>query len=240
MDLLIVKNEVVKPQDHLIRLGEFKFSGIDMNGSLTKFDFQEFIGNYLVLLFLRLESEIDFDDVALLTQEKKKFEDLGCQMVGVTSASPLALEMFMENELGGKVGFPILSDKAMVLSMQFGVGLTSGTPVKSTIILDKTMQVRFIQTQRNEINRGVGEIARLVAAYQFTDDTEQALAASWTPDSEGGIIPCDFGGKNKYFKEQFLNGHEGSEGQANVNKEEEESMEEKKQQGGNFLEEKRQ
>jgi len=161
-------------------------------------------------LFLRLESEIDFDDVALLTQEKKKFEDLGCQMVGVTSASPLALEMFMENELGGKVGFPILSDKAMVLSMQFGVGLTSGTPVKSTIILDKTMQVRFIQTHRVEIKSGIGEIARLVAAYQFSHETEQALAADWTPGCKGGIIPCDVEGKNKYYRDIFP-GYEGRE-----------------------------
>ena len=184
MELLIVKNEVIKPQDD--PEPQKKFNGVDVSGSIKEFDLKEEFGKkYIVLLFLRLETEIDFEDVAYLMKEKKSFEDIDCQMVGVTSASPLAIKMFMENEFGGKLSFPILSDKAMDLSMQFGVGLTSGFPVKSTIILDKTMQVRFIQTQRNEINRGVGEIARLVAAYQFTDDTEQALAASWTPDSEG-------------------------------------------------------
>jgi len=209
MELLIVKNEVIKPQDD--PEPQKKFNGVDVSGSIKEFDLKEEFGKkYIVLLFLRLETEIDFEDVAYLMKEKKSFEDIDCQMVGVTSASPLAIKMFMENEFGGKLSFPILSDKAMDLSMQFGVGLTSGFPVKSTIILDKTMQVRFIQTQRVEIKRGVGEIARLVAAYQFSDETEQALAAGWTPGCKGGIIPCDVEGKNKYYRDIFP-GYEGRE-----------------------------
>ena len=209
MEFLMVKNKVVKPQDTIATIQGI-FTGIDLTGFDRKFDFKEFEGKYLVIFFLPLDSKTDFEDLAQLMKEKEKFEELDCQMVGVTSCNPFALKMIIDKQLGGAVRFPLFCDKDLSLSMMFGVALRCGTPAKGTIILDKTGQVRFTQTQNSDVERNVGEIVRLVTAYQFSDDNEAALKAGWTPNSEFGIIPCDSEGKEKYYQEVYA-GHVGSQ-----------------------------
>ena len=202
MDFLTVKNEVLKPQDTITAI-HGTFTGIGLTGSERKFDFREFGENYRVIFFLPLDSETDFEEVAQLMKENEMFEELGCQMIGVTSCGPFALKMIIEKELKGVIKFPLLCDKDLSLSMIFGVALKCGTPAKGTVILDKSGQVRFIQTQRNDIRRSVDETLRLVTAYQFSDDNDAALKAGWTPNSEYGIIPCYSEEKKKYYEEVY-------------------------------------
>ena len=206
MDLLIVKNEVAKPQDNpnIERI----FTGIDHDGSERELDLQEFEGKYLVLVFLPLDCHLGFEDILYLKGEKGKFEKLNCQMVGVTSESPYSITKFIEKPtesgygFGGNVGFPIICDKRLSLSMKYGVGVPTGMPAKSSIILDPTGQVRHISIMSYEVKRSTEELARLVSAYQESD-FGLTLKANWTEGSDGGIIPNDFEGKKRYYMKYY-------------------------------------
>ena len=210
MDLLIVKNKVVKPQDEP-QIERENYIGIDQDGSIKIFEFDfknDDKKKYLVLFFLSLETKAGFEDVLYLMGEAERFYRLDCQIAGVTSESPYAIAKFMEKDVesgfgfGRKVGFPILCDKGMTLSMKYGVGIPSGSPAKSSIIIDTVGQVRHISLMNQEIKRSCLELARLLAGYQ-NSDIGLTLKANWTIESEGGIIPNDFEGVRRYYRETY-------------------------------------
>ena len=208
MDLLIVENEVAKPQDN--------------PGSEEKSDLHDFKGKYFIVFFFSLENKLDFQDVIELQKEKEKFDKLNCNVVGVTSESPFAIRRYMEKSVesgsgfGGLVQFPIISDKDMSIAMKCGVGVGHGKPAKSSIIFDKTGKVRHISVMKSELKWSTKEMARLVAAYQKSD-SGLTLKANWTEGMEGGIIPNDFEGKKRYYEKTY--GTSESHKQSDLSKE---------------------
>ena len=126
MSLLTVKNKLFKPQDSLPSMLVY---GVQDDGqTINQFNIQDYAkGSYLLLFFFPLGLKEDSAEVLKFAKSLKEFQELGCKVVGVTSESPLAIKRWMvkDHESGGfgqVIGFPMVSDKDLALSMSLGVG----------------------------------------------------------------------------------------------------------------------
>ena len=79
------------------------------------------------------------------------------------------------------MGFSILTDKDLSLSMSMGVARDCRAPARATFAIDWTGTVRYMMVHRSDIGRSVKEILRLVQALRHFDLTGEALAFGWIP-----------------------------------------------------------
>jgi len=208
MDILTVSNRVTKPQD------TFKFramTGVDKDGeTIRTVDMKtEFENNYFVLFFFPMDFKVDSSEVLSFKEHLDEFTKENCEIVGVTSDSPWAVKRWIIKDpshggFGGPVGFPILSDKDLSLSMSVGVAMDNGNPARATFIIDWTGTIRYMMIHRSDIGRSVKEILRLVKAFRHSDLTGEACPSGWIPGDE--VIPTDYSEKVKYYTNKFGQG----------------------------------
>ena len=161
------------------------------------------------MFFFPLGLNSDSTEVLKFSSNVQKFQELGCKVIGVTNESPLAVRRWMEKDtesggFGRVVGFPILSDKDLALSMSMGVARTCGLPARSVFIVDPTSFVRYSMIQRADISHSLPELLRLVAAIKKSDETGMATPAGWQSD-ETDLIPTDYTDKVAYYKRKYGN-----------------------------------
>ena len=217
MQLLTVTNKVTKPQDTFVFR---KMIGVDEDGkSIRTFDMKtEFEDNYFVLFFFPMDFKVDSSEVLSFKEHLDEFTESHCDIIGVTSDNPWAVKRWIIKEpscggFGGPVGFPILCDKDLSLSMSMGVAMDNGNPARATFIIDWTGRIRYMMSHRSDIGRSIKEILRLVQAFRHSDLTGQALASGWVPGGE--VIPTDFTEKTKYFTNKFGHGRKGEKAENN-------------------------
>jgi len=215
LHLLTVNNVVAVPQD------SFTFHslvGIDKDGeSVGVFDLKEHLdGTYFVLIFLPMDLTFDAEEVLSFKASLESFAAEGCQVIGVTADSPLAISRWIrksvsEGGFGGAPGFPILSDRDLSFSASCGVARECGSPARATLIVDWSGNLRYMAAHRTDIPRNVTEILRLVQGFRHSDLTGHALPADWAPGGEE--VPTDFTSKVAYFLKKY------GEGSKNVKEE---------------------
>ena len=206
MSLLTVKNQLLKPQDPLPSLLVY---GVQDDGqTITRFNIQDYAkGAYLLLFFFPLGLKEDSEEVLKFAKVLKDFKELDCKIVGVTSESPLAIKRWMvkEHESGGfgqVLGFPIVSDKDLALSMSMGVARGCGVPARSAFIVDPRGLVRYCAAHKSGIKFSTRELLRLVNAIKVSDRTGMAVPAGWT-SGEDDLIPTEYSAKLAYFKRKY-------------------------------------
>ena len=168
----------------------------------------EFAYSYLILVFFRIGTKEDAEEVLKFSDHLKDFDEAGCKILGVTSESPLSVIRFMEKDVesGGynrKLGFPIVSDKDLSLSMELGVAKKSGLPSWSTLIVDSSSKLRFSAIHRVFIKTNIPEILRLVSAYKLVDANEVNTDPTWKPGNEDSLIPRDFQAKQLWYGKHY-------------------------------------
>ena len=203
--LTLVENDQTKPQS---TLKPIILIGIDQDGaSLKSFNLcEEFENKYLVIFFFPLGLQTDSEEVLSFSGYLEEFLPLDCNVVGVTSESPLAIRRWIQKDfssggIGKVVGFPILSDKDLSLSMSLGVGRSSGMPARSVFIADPNNRVRYFVINRADSRKDVPEILRLVKAIKTSDETGRAIPANWQPGDD--LIPTPYSQKVKYYKIKY-------------------------------------
>ena len=206
MSLLTVKNQAFKPQDPLPPLLVY---GVQDDGqTINQFNIQDYAtGAYLLLFFFPLGLKEDSEEVLKFAKSLKEFQELGCKVVGVTSESPLAIKRWMvkDHESGGfgqVIGFPMVSDKDLALSMSLGVARGCGVPSRSAFIFDPRGLARYCAAHKNGIKFNIGELLRLVNAVKTSDRTGMAVPAGWK-SGEDDLIPTEYSAKVAYFKRKY-------------------------------------
>ena len=206
MSLLTVKNNLFKPQDSLPSMLVY---GVQDDGqTINQFNIQEFAkGAYLLLFFFPLGLKEDSEEVLKFAKSLKEFQELGCKVVGVTSESPLAIKRWMvkDHESGGfgqVLGFPMISDKDLALSMSLGVARGCGVPSRSAFIFDPRGLARYCASHKNGIKFNTRELLRLVNAVKTSDRTGMAVPAGWR-SGEDDLIPTEYSAKVAYFKRKY-------------------------------------
>merc|ERR1719312_1405502 len=178
----------------------------------------EFEDNYFVLFFFPIDFKVDSSEVLSFKEHLDEFTESHCEIIGVTSDNPWAVKRWIIKEpscggFGGPVGFPILCDKDLSLSMSMSVAMDNGNPARATFIIDWTGRIRYMMSHRSDIGRSVKEILRLVQAFRHSDLTGHALASGWVPGGE--VIPTDFTKKVEYFTNKFGHGRKGEKAENN-------------------------
>ena len=156
--------------------------------------------------FFTLGLQTDSEEVLSFSGYLEEFLPLDCNVVGVTSESPLAIRRWIQKDfssggIGKVVGFPILSDKDLSLSMSLGVGRSCGMPARSVFIVDPNNRVRYFVINRADSRKSVPEILRLVKAVKTSDETGRAIPADWQPGDD--LIPTPYSQKVKYYKIKY-------------------------------------
>ena len=193
------------------KLPDINLPGVDKDGNTVKtFNIlKDFAGSYLVVFFFRLGSQEEAVEVLEFSKLSKDFKEAGCNILGVTSESPLSIKRWMvkDQESGGfnkNLGFPIISDKDLSLAMEMGVAKKSGLPSYAALIVDNRSVIRYCQVNRHkDIKINVPEIIRLVAAYKITDAKEVHTAPEWKPGDDDNMIPRDYQEKKKWYQKNF-------------------------------------
>ena len=206
MSLLTVKNKVFKPQDSLPSMLVY---GVQDDGqTIHRFNIQDYAkGTYLLLFFFPLGLKEDSVEVLNFAKSLKEFQELDCKVVGVTSESPLAIKRWMvkDHESGGfgqLLGFPMISDKDLALSMSMGVARGCGVPSRSAFIFDPRGLARYCASHKSGIKFNIRELLRLVNAVKTSDRTGMAVPAGWR-SGEDDLIPTEYSAKVAYFKKKY-------------------------------------
>jgi len=206
MPILTVRNTVVKPQDPLPSKNTFC---VDSDGTTVKvIDMKkEFENSYLILFFFTLGNQSDSEEVLQFSSCLEKFNELRCKVVGVSSDSPLAIKRWMkksseEGGFGKVLGYDVVSDKDLSLSMELGVARTCGLPTKATFIISPKGLIRYSMIQRSDVRRNIHELLRLVSAFKTSDETGMATPAGWQPGDKD-LIPTDYTEKAEYFRKKY-------------------------------------
>jgi alkyl hydroperoxide reductase subunit AhpC len=183
MQLLTVSNKITKPQDRFVFR---QMSGVDKDGETYQsavVDVEtEFKNNYFVLFFFPMDFKVDSSKILSFKEHLEEFTKNHCDIVGVTSDSPLAVNWWISKDVfrggfGGTVGCTIMTDKNLSLSMSMGVARDCRAPARATFIIDRTGTVRYMMVHRTDIVRSVKEILRLVQSKLVIAEVHNSEAA---------------------------------------------------------------
>ena len=205
MSLLIVKNKVLKPQDEI---PSKDMPGFDVDYKVKSINLKEDLkGSYIVLFSFPLGLKADSEEVLNFDAHVEEFKNLGCHVVGMTNESPLAVKRWMKKDLesggfGKSVGFPIISDKDLFLSMHLGIARECGLPARAAFIIDKAGRVRYSTAHKSSVKFSISELLRLVYAVKTSDMTGKATPATWNGNEED-LVPTDYTDKLAYFKKKY-------------------------------------
>ena len=205
MSLLVVKNKVLKPQDEI---PSKDMPGFDVDYKVKSINLKEDLkGSYIVLFSFPLGLKADSEEVLNFDAHVEEFKNLGCHVVGLTNESPLAVKRWMKKDLesggfGKSVGFPIISDKDLFLSMHLGIARECGLPARAAFIIDKAGRVRYSTAHKSSVKFSISELLRLVYAVKTSDMTGKATPATWNGNEED-LVPTDYTDKLAYFKKKY-------------------------------------
>ena len=206
MSLQTVKNKVFKPQDSLPSMLVY---GVQDDGqTIHQFNIQEYAkGSYLLLFFIPLGLKEDSAEVLKFAKSLLEFQELGCKVVGVTSESPLAIKRWMVKDHESRgffevLGFPMITDEDLALSMSLGVARGCGVSSRSAFIFDPRGLARYCAAHESGIKFNTRELLRLVNAVKTSDRTGMAVPAGWR-SGEDDLIPTEYSAKVAYFKRKY-------------------------------------
>ncbi|XP_059617416.1 peroxiredoxin 1 [Phlebotomus argentipes] len=184
------------------------FSGTAVvNGVLRDICLGDFQGRYLVLLFYPLDfTFVCPTEIIAFSERMSEFHEIGCEVVAVSTDSHfshLAWTQLSRREGGlGKIALPLLSDKSMRISKEYGVlNEETGIAYRGLFIIDGQQRLRQITVNDLPVGRSVDETLRLLKAFQFTDVHGEVCPANWQPGSK--TINPDTVKSKEFFEATF-------------------------------------
>ncbi len=117
-----------------------------------------------------------------------EFKALNCELLGLSIDqvfSHIKWVEWIEDKLGVKIEFPIISDDRGQIAELFGmIHPAKGTnTVRAVFVIDPEGIIRAILYYPQELGRNMDEILRVVRALQISDSNDVAIPANW-PNNE--------------------------------------------------------
>lgn len=176
-----------------------------VNGELENVSLGDYKGKYVVLAFVPMAfTFVCPTEIIAFSEAAKKFRDAGAEVIFVSTDSEYAQLSWANTprkEGGlGVIDIPIVSDKNMSISRDYGVLIESeGVALRGLFIIDSNGVIRHITVNDMPVGRNVEEALRLVKAFQWVDKNDTVLPCDWTPGSAS--IKADVKGSKEYFRE---------------------------------------
>ncbi|KAG6885798.1 hypothetical protein C0993_009558 [Termitomyces sp. T159_Od127] len=110
-----------------------------------------------------------------------------------------------EGGLGPDLKLPLIADRSMSISRDYGVLLEEeGVSLRGLFLVDPKGVLRQITVNDLPVGRSVDETIRLIKAFQFTDEHGEVCPANWTEGSK--TMKPDPKGSLEYFEAVAANG----------------------------------
>ncbi|CAH1243031.1 PRDX1 [Branchiostoma lanceolatum] len=184
----------------------FESTAVLPSGEFKTIKLSDYKGKYLVIFFYPLDfTFVCPTEIIAFSDRVEEFKKVGCEVVAVSTDSQfshLAWTNTPRKQGGlGKMQIPILSDKAMTISKDYGVLMEDeGIAFRGLFIIDDKGTLRQITINDLPVGRSVDETLRLVQAFQFTDKHGEVCPAGWKPGAD--TIKPDVKDSKEYFSKQ--------------------------------------
>ncbi|GJJ13158.1 hypothetical protein Clacol_007409 [Clathrus columnatus] len=143
-------------------------------------------------------------EIVAFNDALSEFEALGAVVLGVSTDSEYShlawsLQPRKQGGLGPDLKLPLLADKSMKVSRDYGVLIEEeGIALRGLFIIDPAGILRQMSVNDLPVGRSVDETLRLLKGLQFTDKHGEVCPANWT---EGGkTIKADPRTSLEYFE----------------------------------------
>lgn len=116
----------------------------------------------------------------------KDFQDLGVEVLSLSTDSRFIHKMWQEHELSkmvdGGVPFPMLSDAGGAIGRVYGVyDEAAGVDIRGRFIIDPDFVIRAMEVLTPEVGRNPEELIRQIKAFQHVRATGEVTPSGWQP-----------------------------------------------------------
>ena len=116
----------------------------------------------------------------------KDFQDLGAEVLSLSTDSRFIHKMWQEHELSkmvdGGVPFPMLSDGGGKIGTVYGVyDEAAGVDIRGRFIIDPDFVIRAMEVLTPEVGRNPAELIRQIKAFQHVRATGEVTPSGWQP-----------------------------------------------------------
>ncbi|HIE57856.1 MAG TPA: redoxin domain-containing protein [Anaerolineales bacterium] len=138
--------------------------------------------------------------MAAVAAHKDDFEDLGVQVLSVSTDSRFTHKIWQEEELSkmvdGGFPFPMLSDQGGRIGKLYGVyDEEGGVDIRGRFLIDPDFNIRAMEVLTPEVGRKVEEVIRQIKAFQHVMETGEVTPAGWEPGKTTLTPGPDLAGK---------------------------------------------
>ena len=94
------------------------------------------------------------------------------------------------------VNYPILSDRSLRVSKQYGIlNEDAGSAYRGSFLIDPEGRVQWSIVNPQPVGRSIEEILRIIEGLQYNRSTNQGLPPDWHPGNKGIPTGWDYVGK---------------------------------------------
>ncbi|KDR73076.1 hypothetical protein GALMADRAFT_252516 [Galerina marginata CBS 339.88] len=174
------------------------------DGLFVDVSLEKYRGQWVVLLFYPMDfTFVCPTEILAFNDALSTFKELNTVVLGVSTDSKFshfawATQTRKEGGLGPNLHLPLIADRSMNISRDYGVLLEDeGISLRGLFIIDPEGILRQITVNDLPVGRSVDETIRLIKAFQFTDAHGEVCPANWTEGSK--TIKTDPVAKLEYF-----------------------------------------
>ncbi len=158
------------------------------NDSFTEFRNEDLLGKWSVLFFypgdFTFVCPTELEDLA---NHYAEFQKIGAEIYGVSTDSEFVHKAWKDkSEAVSKVEFPMLADRAFVLSNMLGILIPEdGQALRGSFVIDPEGVIVAYEIHSPGIGRSARELLRKVKAAQFVHQHgDQVCPANWEPGED--------------------------------------------------------
>jgi alkyl hydroperoxide reductase subunit AhpC len=181
---------------------DFKATAL-VNGDFKEISLNDYKGKWKVLFFYPLDfTFVCPTEITAFSDNVEMFKGLNCEVLGCSidsQFSHLAWTKQPRNTGGlGEINYPLIADVTKQIATDYGVLLENdGIALRGTFIIDDNNVVQHASINNLGVGRNVGELARLVEAFQYTAKHGEVCPAGWTNGAD--TMKPDPSGSQEYF-----------------------------------------
>lgn len=136
-------------------------------------------------------------ELAAVAAQMPRFKSLNTQVLAISTDSVYSTKIMLQTSPSGrKVNFPILSDRALRVSKQYGIlNEDAGFAYRGAFIIDPEGRVQWSIVNPQPVGRSIQEILRIIEALQYNLSTGLGVPPDWHPGNKGIPIGWDYVGR---------------------------------------------
>ena len=150
-----------------------------VNGEIKEVSLRDYRGKWVVLFFYPLDfTFVCPTEIKGFGAAYGEFQKLNCEVIGASVDSVYSHKNWIQQDFGGSLPFPLISDMTKRISRDYGVLFEEkGISFRGSYVIDPDGILRSYTVNDLPVGRSVDETLRLVTAFQ----SGELCPIGWTP-----------------------------------------------------------